>query len=92
MLFQKDVFICKGVSFSGIILYLVVAEADYTNAPKNENITMCVQNTEELYKTKTELNGYFKFPCPHREKLKQTLINCLNSTHFYPKPLNFSEN
>lgn len=58
MLLQKDVLICKGGSFSGIILYLVAAEVDYTDAPKNESITMSLQNVEELYNMKTGPNAY----------------------------------
>lgn len=58
MLLQKDVLICKGGSFSGIILYLVAAEVDYTDAPKNESITMSLQNAEELYNMKTGPNAY----------------------------------
>lgn len=68
-----------------------MAGGDYTNAPRNENITMSLQNMEELYKMKMGPNGNLKFPCPHRKNESQTLINCLNSTHFYPKPLNCLE-
>lgn len=68
-----------------------MAEVDHTNAPKNKNITMSFQNIEGLYKMKTGPDGYIKFPCPRRKNENQTLIDCLNSTHFYPKPLNCLE-
>lgn len=87
MLLQKDVLICKGGSFSGIILYLVAAEVDCTDAPKNESITMSLQNAEELYNYEDRT----KCICPHREYESQTLINCLNYTHFYSKPMNCLE-
>lgn len=56
--FRKMFLFARVVLLVEIILYLVAAEVDYTDAPKNESIAMSLQNTEELYKMKTGPNAY----------------------------------